>query len=92
MAAWSKAWVCGLSLAGIAGSNSSRGMGVCRECCPLSGVGLCNGPITRSVMSECSVSECDRATLTVSEPWPIRCSRTVKKEESKICTSQIVIQ
>ena len=29
MAARSKAWVCGRSLAGIAGSNPARGMNVC---------------------------------------------------------------
>jgi len=29
VAARSKAWVCGLSLAGIVGSNSSGGMDVC---------------------------------------------------------------
>ena len=37
----------GRSLAGIAGSNPARDMDVCRECCVLSGRGLCNGPITR---------------------------------------------
>jgi hypothetical protein len=39
----SKAWVCGLSLAGIADSNPARGM----ECCVLSGRGCCVGLITR---------------------------------------------
>ena len=29
MAAWSKSWVCGRSLAGTAGSNSAGGMDVC---------------------------------------------------------------
>jgi hypothetical protein len=29
VAAWSKAWVCGRSLAGIAGSNTAGGMDVC---------------------------------------------------------------
>jgi hypothetical protein len=40
VAARSKAWVGGRSLAGIAGSNPVTGMDVCRECCVLSGRGL----------------------------------------------------
>jgi hypothetical protein len=47
VAARSKAWVCGRSLAGIAGSNLAGGMDVCRDYCVLSGRGLCDWPITR---------------------------------------------
>jgi hypothetical protein len=50
VAARSKAWVCGPSLAMIAGSKPTGGgawMSVSRECCVLSGRGLCFGPITR---------------------------------------------
>jgi hypothetical protein len=47
MAACSKAWVCGRSLAGIAVSNSAGGTHVCREYFVLSGRGLCDGLITR---------------------------------------------
>jgi len=43
----SKAWVCGRSPAEIVGSNPTGGMDVCRECCVLSGRGLCVGLITR---------------------------------------------
>jgi hypothetical protein len=32
MAEWSKAWVCGRSPTGIAGSNPSGGMDVCVVC------------------------------------------------------------
>jgi hypothetical protein len=49
VAGQSKAWVCGRSLAGTAGSNpagASR-MSVSCECCVLSGRVLCVGPITR---------------------------------------------
>ena len=35
LAARSKAWVCGRSLDGIAGSNPAGGMSVCSECCVL---------------------------------------------------------
>ena len=47
VAARSKAWVCGLSLAWNVGSNPARAMSVCCECCVLSGRGLCIGLITR---------------------------------------------
>jgi hypothetical protein len=51
VAARSKAWVCGLLVAGIAGSNSARGMDVCLLCLYVVlscvGRGLCDGLITR---------------------------------------------
>jgi hypothetical protein len=47
VAARSKAWACGRSLAWIAGSNPSQGMSVSCECYVLSNRGLCVGPITR---------------------------------------------
>jgi hypothetical protein len=47
VAARSKAWVCGRSLAGIAASNPTGVMKVSFECCVLSGRGLCVGLITR---------------------------------------------
>ena len=48
VAAHSKAWVCGRSLAGITGSiPAARGMAVSCECCVLSGRGLYVGLITR---------------------------------------------
>jgi hypothetical protein len=46
--AQSKAWVCGRSLAEIAGSNHAGTlMSVSYECCVLSERGLLDGPITR---------------------------------------------
>jgi hypothetical protein len=47
MAARSKAYIDGRSPAEIVGSNPDGGMDVCRECCVLSGRGLCDGLITR---------------------------------------------
>jgi hypothetical protein len=44
---WSKAWDCGNSVAGIAGLTLAGGMVVCRECCGLSGRGVCVGLTTR---------------------------------------------
>ena len=46
MAEWSKAWVCDGSPAEIVGSNPT-GRHVFRECCVLSGRGLCEELITR---------------------------------------------
>jgi len=44
VSARSKAWICGRSLAEIAGSNSVEGMdSVFYECCLLSAEGLCDG-------------------------------------------------
>jgi len=51
VAARSNTWVCGLSLAGIAGSKPAGGVDVCREFCVLSGRGLCDGPIPRPAES-----------------------------------------
>ena len=69
MAARSKGWICGRSLAGIASSNSAGGMHVCREYFVLSGRGLCDGLITRP--EECyrvCVSECNQsATITCTQ-------------------------
>ena len=48
VAARSKTWVCGRSLARIAGSNTAGSMEVfCCECCVLSGRGFCVRLITR---------------------------------------------
>ena len=59
VAARSKAWVCGRSLAVIVGSNPAGGMDVCCGCCVLSGRGLCLGLITRPEdPSDCGVSLC----------------------------------
>ena len=41
--ALSKKWVCGCSLAEIAGSNPAGGMYISFECCMLSGRGLASG-------------------------------------------------
>ena len=69
MTARSKAYVCGLSPAGIVGSNSTGGMDVCCECCVLSGRGLCDGLITRpeeSYRLRC-VGVCDLEILVNEE-------------------------
>ena len=64
MTARSKVWVCGRSLAGIAGSNPSGCIVVCCKCCVLSGRGLCVGLITRpeETYRLCCVVVCDLET------------------------------
>ena len=65
MAACSKAWVCGRSLAGIVGSNPTGGI-VCRVCCVLSGRGLCDELIARieeSYRIWFGVPECDSEAM-----------------------------
>ena len=47
VAARFKAWVCGRSLAGMAGSNHAGDMDVSCEWCVLSGRGVCVGLIIR---------------------------------------------
>ena len=74
MTARSKAWVCGLSLAGIVVSNSAAGMdGLSLVSVVRCQVGFCvsgRSPVQRSPL-ECDVSECDLATSTVSRPRPL---------------------
>jgi len=64
VAARSKVWVCGRSLAGIVGSNPTGGVDVCCDCRVLSGRGLCDELIIRPEESYrlCCVVECDLET------------------------------
>jgi len=56
VAARSKAWVCGRSLAVIVGSNPTGSIDICCESCVLSGRGLGVGLITRpEEFCECGV-------------------------------------
>ena len=80
MAAHPKAWYCGPSFAGIAGSNPAGGawMSVSCECCvPVTG--LCNGPIPcpgeslRVCVGEFNVIRCCNSTVpTVSREREVR--------------------
>jgi len=69
----SKAWICGPSLAGIAGSNPARDMDISHECL------CCQVEVSESSWShvqrnptECGVSECDREALIMRRLWPTR--------------------
>jgi hypothetical protein len=69
VAARSKAWVCGCSLVGIAGSNPAV-TDICCECCVLSGRDLCVGLIIRPEESYrlWCVVVCDREASTLRKP------------------------
>ena len=75
MAARSKAWVCGRSLAGDCEFESCLGY----ECLPPESVVFCQvevSAIGRSLVyrspTECGVSEYDRGTSTIRRPRPTR--------------------
>ena len=59
-------------LAEIVGSNPTGGMGVCCECCVLSGRGLCDELIIRPEESyrQWCVVVCDLETSRMRRPWP----------------------
>ena len=71
-----KAWICGRSLAGIAGSNPAGGMDVCllRVLCVVCWqVEVCamDRSLARRSPTECDVSECDREASTRGGPGPL---------------------
>jgi hypothetical protein len=75
VAAQSKAWVSGRSLAGIVGSDPAEAwISVSCECCLLSSRGLSVALIARPDKSYrmCGVSECDREASIMRRPWSIR--------------------
>ena len=83
VAVWSKAWVCGGSLAGIARSNPVKVIDVCLSwvLCMLSGKGLCDELIIRpeeSYQVQC-IWECDRKAWIMRRPWPTRNCCAMKK-------------
>jgi hypothetical protein len=68
----SKAWVCGRSLAGIAGSNPAGGMSlVSVECCQVE-VSATGRSLLRRSLTKCGVSECDRETSIKRRLWPTK--------------------
>ena len=88
VAARSKAWVCGLSLAGIAGSNPSEAwMSVSCDYCVLSRnrpcVGLITGPETPT---ECGWSDCNREASIKGRSCPSRrCCAKKKRKYFWLC-------
>jgi hypothetical protein len=93
--AWSKAWVCGRSLAGMAGSNPVVAwMSVSCGCCVLSGRGLRDGPITRP--EECP-TVCVCVCVCDFENSTMRRSRLIRADEpwkqiSTASLSMVILQ
>jgi hypothetical protein len=54
----SKAWVCGLSFAGIAGSSSTGGMSVVSVVCCQVEVSATDPSLVQRSPADCGVSEC----------------------------------
>jgi hypothetical protein len=91
VAARSKAWVCGRSITGIAGSNPARGHG----CLPLVSVVRCQVEVSargRSLIqgspAECGVSDCDREASIMRRPRPTRGCCAIGK---KIGTFSLIV-
>jgi hypothetical protein len=92
VAARSKAWVYGSSLAGTAGSNPAEAwMSVSCECCVLSGRGHCVGLINRP---ERSSTDCDCEAGIVRRSWPTRgcCAIGKKIRSSSFAVSAHTLQ
>jgi hypothetical protein len=95
VAARSKVWVCGSSLAGIAGSNPNEAwMSVSCECRVLSGRGLCVGLITRTEESYrlWCVSQCDREAAIMRRLQSTRRRCAMVKKNSLFISWQLLGQ
>jgi hypothetical protein len=82
VAAQCKAWVCGHSLAGIAGSNFAGGTDVClllSVVCCLVEVSAMGRPLVRRSPTQRGVSECDPETSSIRRPKPTRAVEPWKK-------------
>ena len=83
MAARSKTWVCGLSLAGIVHSNLAGHVYLSLlsvVCCQVA-VSASGWSLVRRSPTECGVSECDRESSRMRRPWsPGGCCVLVKKK------------
>ena len=90
VAARSNTSVCGLSLAGIAGSNPAGGRGgygclsvVNIVCCRIK-ISATGRSLVQRSLTECDVSECDLETPTMKRPRSeLGCCATRKAKQSK---------
>jgi hypothetical protein len=77
VAARSKAWVCGRSLAAGHGCLSL----VSVVCCQVE-VSATGWSLVQRSPTECGVSECDRKLSTMRRPWPTRAVKPLGKKKS----------
>jgi hypothetical protein len=88
MAAFSKARVCGRSLAVIAGSSPAGGVGclhfVSVVCSQKEAYTSASSLVQRNV-TECGVSECDREASIMKRPWPSRSCCAMGKKYAIRC-------
>jgi hypothetical protein len=86
MAARSKAWFCGRSLAGIVGSNPAEGMDICLlwvVCCHVE-VSASDWSLIWTSPTQRGVSEYDREAWTMRRPWPTTGCRAMEKKKSAV--------
>ena len=89
--ALSKAWVCGRSTAGIAGSNTAGGGGLERFVCCQVEVSETGRSLIRRSPTDCDVPECYRGTLTIRRAWPTRgCPAMKKINISKVTVNRLI--
>jgi hypothetical protein len=92
VAARSKAWVCGRSLAGIAGSDPAGGHGclslVSVVCCQIE-VSATGRSLVQMSPTEFGVSECDREASILKRAWPTKgcCAMGGKKSSRSRATN-----
>ena len=87
MAAWSKAWVCGRSLAGMAGSNPAGSMDVFRVivvCCQVEGLRRTHHSSRGVLPSMVCLIEYDREASIKRRFWPARGFCFMEKSRSEI--------
>jgi len=75
LAARSNAWVCGRSLAGIAGSNPAGGNGslfLVSVVCFQVEVSPTDRSLVQRSPTDCSASVCNREASIMRKPWPTR--------------------
>ena len=76
-----KAWVCVRSLAGIAGSNPTGGMDVCRcECYQVEVSAMDRLLVVQRSPTDCGGSECDRGN-SQRKPWPTKAVEPWKRDK-----------
>jgi hypothetical protein len=82
VAARSEVRKCGMSLAGIAGSNTAVGMDVLLSCLCVVEVPATGQSLVQSSPTERGVSECDCEAAIISRPWPTTVCGDVKIYEA----------
>ena len=93
VAARSKAWACGRSLAGIACSNGMDVFIWSVVCCQIE-VSAPGWSLVQNNPTKCGVSECDREASIRRRPWPTRGCCAMKKfviSNGRVCRNESIV-